>query len=287
MARSTYGFLFRPIWLFFHLIVVGGIVLMVNLGIWQLNRLDERKTFNRELTERAAAAPVSLETLLGRIEAGDLSIEEAEWQRVEATGVYLPDQIVEFNVSQGGRAGENVLAALVTSGAERADTPRTVIVNRGFIPLPTAVPELPAVESRITGFVRPSESRRRGQLTDAAPDGSLTEVRRIDLAQLAAHYGGDVAPVFIQLTASVPPIGDTDPQPVVLPDLDDGPHLSYAVQWFVFSAFVALGWVLAVRRSLRQRRRDLAQQDDSPTGMPTGDEIPTRSALTVDEPVGR
>ncbi len=39
------------------------------------------------------------------------------------------------------------------------------------------------------------------------------------------------------------------PEPPLLPELTEGPHLSYAVQWFIFSAAVAVGWVLAVRHS--------------------------------------
>ena len=39
-----------------------------------------------------------------------------------------------------------------------------------------------------------------------------------------------------------------------LPELTEGPHLSYAVQWFIFSAAVAVGWVLAVRKSVNARR---------------------------------
>ncbi len=39
--------------------------------------------------------------------------------------------------------------------------------------------------------------------------------------------------------------------PRELPELDEGPHLSYAVQWFTFTICVAIGWVLAVRHSAR------------------------------------
>ena len=44
-----------------------------------------------------------------------------------------------------------------------------------------------------------------------------------------------------------------EPQPIAEPELGEGPHLSYAVQWFLFSAIAAVGWFLAVRRSHRVR----------------------------------
>jgi cytochrome oxidase assembly protein ShyY1 len=54
-------------------------------------------------------------------------------------------------------------------------------------------------------------------------------------------------PVVVQLKTSAP--GD-DPSlaPIPLPELGDGPHLSYAVQWFLFAAVAAVGYVLLLRR---------------------------------------
>jgi cytochrome oxidase assembly protein ShyY1 len=117
----------------------------------------------------------------------------------------------------------------------------------------------------IVGFVRPSEVRDRGGLTDADTGEPLTEIRRIDIPRLAEQFPGSVAPVFVQLIASQPEIGPGDPSPVVLPELDNGPHLSYAIQWFIFSVCVVIGWVLAVRRSLAVRARARAAATaDSP-----------------------
>jgi cytochrome oxidase assembly protein ShyY1 len=243
-----YRFLFRPAWLVFHLIVLAGVVLMATLGIWQLQRLSDRKDFNRDVRERSQTEPMEFAALLDDLDAGGLDPTTAEWLPVTASGTYLPDQILEFNNSQGGRAGDNVLTPLIT------DQGTTVIVNRGFIPLGFDTPQAPQVGVKIVGFVRPSEVRDRGGLTDADDGEPLTEIRRIDIPRLAEQLPGDVAPVFIQLTRGVPEIQLGDPEPVVLPVLDNGPHLSYAIQWFVFSICVAIGWALAVRRSLSARR---------------------------------
>ena len=252
-----YRFLLRPVWLLFHAVVLVGIVLMVAAGFWQLNRLDERQDFNAQVRERSQQAPLELQAVLDEIEAGTLDPTTAEWLPVTTSGTYLPDQVVEFNNSQGGRAGDNVLTALVTDDrAPGATTDTTVIVNRGFIPLGIDVPAPPAVEVDVVGFVRPSEVRQRGELTDGDDGTPLTEIRRIDIPRLAAQFPGAVAPVFVQLTSSDPAIGPGDPSPVVLPELDNGPHLSYAIQWFIFAVCVAVGWVLAVRRSLAVRARE-------------------------------
>jgi cytochrome oxidase assembly protein ShyY1 len=244
-----YRFLLRPAWLLFHVVVVAGIVLMVTAGFWQLDRLDERKDFNSQVRERSQQEAVELTAVLDDLDAGTLDPSTAEWLPVAASGTYLPDQVLEFNNSQGGRAGDNVLTALLL------DDDTTVIVNRGFIPLGVDVPAAPAVEIEIVGYVRPSEVRDRGGLTDSDTGEPLTEIRRIDIPRLADQFPGTVAPVFVQLIGSDPEIGVGDPSPVVLPELDNGPHLSYAIQWFIFAICVAVGWVLAVRRSLAVRAR--------------------------------
>lgn len=240
-----YRFLFRPKWLLFHAIVVAGIVVMMFAGFWQLDRLSERKAFNERVIERSQAEPQPLRTVLSDIENGSLSTDDAEWLPVVVDGTYLPDQVLNFNKSQGGRAGDNVLTTAVTVDGD------TVIVNRGFIPLGIDLPPAPATAIEGRGYVRLSEARERGGVTDADDGEPLTEIRRVDLARLAQQLPGEVAPVYVQLIASDPPIAAGDPEPVVLPELSNGPHLSYAIQWFIFSLAVAVGWVLAVRRSLR------------------------------------
>ncbi len=190
-----YRFLLRPAWLLFHAVVLAGIVLMVAAGFWQLNRLDERQDFNAQVRERSQQAPLELQAVLDEIEAGTLDPSTAEWLPVTTSGTYLPDQVVEFNNSQGGRAGDNVLSALVTDdAAPGATTDTTVIVNRGFIPLGIDVPAPPAVEVDIVGFIRPSEVRQRGELTDGDDGTPLTEIRRIDIPRLAEQFPGDRGP---------------------------------------------------------------------------------------------
>ena len=59
-----YRFLFRPKWIAFHLLCLGAVFLMINLGLWQLRRLDARKEFNAEVIERSELPPVSIDELL-------------------------------------------------------------------------------------------------------------------------------------------------------------------------------------------------------------------------------
>jgi surfeit locus 1 family protein len=240
---GMYRFLLRPRWVGFHLLVVTGIVVMINLGFWQLRRLDERRDFNAVIEARYDEPPVPLDVLV----APDGSVDEAaEWRPVTASGSYLPDEtFFVVNRSQNGRAGRNVVVPL------ELDDGRILIVNRGFVPLQIdEVPDIPAVDVEILGRVRLSQERRLGQLSDPA-EGELVEVQRIDIDRLAAQLPGEVVPVYVDLVTSDPPERDDLPESVAPPYLGEGNHLSYAFQWFIFSACVAAGWVIVVRRSAR------------------------------------
>ena len=60
-------------------------------------------------------------------------------------------------------------------------------------------------------------------------------------------------PVYLDLLESSPAEAD-GMTPIAFPDLDGGPpHLSYTIQWFIFSIAVIVGWVLAVRKSVNER----------------------------------
>jgi cytochrome oxidase assembly protein ShyY1 len=252
-----YRFLFTPRWLAFHLLVIVGVVTMIALGMWQLRRLDERQAFNAAVVERSELAPVPLAELLA--EPG-FDPSDSEWRRVTLTGSWEADalgQVTVFNRSQNGLAGDNVLAPVSTTDGV------VVLVNRGFVPIGASAGDPPSGPVEILGTVRPSQTRTRGGLTDSTETGApITEIRRVDLDRLAPQYeqaaGTSVAPVYVDLIRSTPEVAATDPAPVPGPELTDGPHLSYAIQWFLFAGCVALGWVLAVRRSLARHRRDVA-----------------------------
>ena len=116
-------------------------------------------------------------------------------------------------------------------------------------------------------------------------DGPVEEVRRVEIDRIAAQLPGPVLPVYLDLIESDPPVGTADPIPVPAPELDEGPHLSYAVQWFIFSVCVVVGWALAVRTSTRNRRRKQAAEGDAVMGARheagAGDPMPADGGATA------
>ena len=218
-----------------------GIAVMTNLARWQYHRHQERQDFNATLTARFDETPRPLEEILG----SGMSLEEIEWLPAIATGTYLPEESLTIvNVSQFGQAGFDPVSPL------RLADDRLVIVNRGFLPLAANVPAPPEGEVTVIGRIRLSAERRTGAVTDPS-EGDLKEVQRIDIERLTPQLGGEVVPVYLELLTSEP-ADDPSISRIAEPEFTLGPHLSYTVQWIVFSLFVLVGWVFVLRRETRR-----------------------------------
>jgi cytochrome oxidase assembly protein ShyY1 len=273
-----YRFLLSPKWLGFHLLVLCGVIVMVNLSFWQLDRLEARREFNAAVIDRADLPAQDLDTLLGvtaslqNTSTSDPIFSDLEWRQAHSAGVYLPDyQVTVINRSQNGRAGANLVTPL------RLRDGRILIVNRGFVPLGVGLPDTPEGEVEVRGLLRVSQERRTGQLSDPT-NGTLTELQRLDIDRLSAQLPGPVIPMYLQLLSSVPAETPGIPEPVIRPDLSEGSHLSYAVQWLIFAIAVVVGWVLAVRRSLQHKRRTVTVPEDVIEDAATADQQSSTSA---------
>ncbi len=237
-----YAFLRRPKWIAFTLGVLVLAMVLVNLGLWQLRRLDERQERNAAVRERATRETVPIEQADG-----------GEWQNVQATGEYDADgQVLVRNRSLNGSPGYHVLTPLVLPTGEG------LVVNRGFIPLETSsdgpvVPEPPVGSVTVDGRVRASQTRGSFGPRDPA-EGTLTALARADIARLQQQTSYPLLPFYVELESSTPAEAGS-PTPIPLPHLDDGPHLSYAIQWFTFATLAVIGWVVVVRKSGRDHKQ--------------------------------
>jgi cytochrome oxidase assembly protein ShyY1 len=259
MAR--YRFALRPRWILSHLLVLLLVITMINLGFWQLRRLHERRTYNASVRENESQPAQPVEDVL---RAGDpVSVgHDLNFRRVSATGTYdLDNEIIVRARSLDETPGVWVLTPL------RLADGNGVIVLRGFLPSQGTlerVPddaEPPTGEVAITGLVQETQTRGAFGPTDPA-DGRLTTMARADVARIAKQMPYPILPAYVQLQTQQPP--QPGPQPRVLPEpvLDEGPHLSYAIQWFIFTTIAIVGYPLILRRKARDRERE---EDDLET----------------------
>ncbi|MBI4259940.1 MAG: SURF1 family protein [Actinobacteria bacterium] len=242
------------------------LVLFVRLGFWQLDRLEERRARNALILERSAAPVALVEEVVPELGA---SPGQASYRRVEARGTYDRDRgAVLIGRALDGRPGSHLLTPLVLEDG------RAVVVDRGWVPYdpeggspPEAAPPGGAVVLR--GLLLPPE----GDARLAAGRGGLGTLTRVDLDELGRRLPYPVLPAYLVLEEQDPAQEGAFPVPPPGPDLDEGPHLSYAVQWFLFAAVGAVTGGVLLRRDLRRRRGggDQPSATNSPTAVPSGE----------------
>jgi cytochrome oxidase assembly protein ShyY1 len=236
----------RRLWVRWALLIVFVAMIgtvFVSLGDWQLDRLRQRRERNAATIANEQAPVRPAEDVFTRT-ITDLD----QWQRVEARGTFDADHqfVVRYRDNGGDRGYEIVTPLRMSTG--------TLLVDRGFVRvsgtdrIPAAAPPPPTGEVVVIGHVRRNEQGRRKAVTPV--EGQL---RLINSNAIGATLPYPVLNGFVSALAVQPPQA-ADLQPVAIPELSEGPHFWYAVQWFMFTAFAAAGIVVFIRSDLRTRR---------------------------------
>jgi cytochrome oxidase assembly protein ShyY1 len=202
------------------------------LGEWQFHRLADRKESNQIVRRNEALPPAPVGDVLG---VGTPVSDQDEWRVVRATGTYAVDDtvIVRYR-TRDGQAGVDVVVPLVTSDGT------ALLVDRGWMATDNRgnegvdPPAPPAGEVDVTGYVRADGTGDSTQVDDGS-------VRAISSTAIGAAldrrlYGG-----FVELR-SEDPAPETGLEPVELPELNNGPHFFYGLQWWFFGVLAVFGF---------------------------------------------
>jgi cytochrome oxidase assembly protein ShyY1 len=242
--------LFSPRWILIHIGLCALTVLLVFLGFWQLQRLEDRRARNTEIELNTTREVVAADQSMGP--------STDEWRRVTLTGRYVPDSIISvINRSQDGVAGDNI------AGVFESENNGLFLVNRGFIPLAESKNALPNTPLTMIGYVRLTQTRGTLGAIDSSSQGTV-EFQRYDLARIRAALDlGINTNYYVQLIEESPSPKSEWPIPVPFPTIDEGPHFSYAMQWFFFAFVAVAGWTVVVVRKLREETSDPAPEQTS------------------------
>ena len=209
------GRLASPGWIASHLFALAMVVLMTNLGFWQLRRLDDRRLDNAQIISAMSQPPSDL---AAHLDSRGLPVSHTA---VAAQGVYLSEAEVRVaNRSSGGQPGFWLATPL------RLADGRAVAVVRGFVPrrnvtgLDDRSAAAPAGQATVVGLA--FESVPGGRIAQGDGNG-VPEISRMDLASFEQASGVDVVDVWIRLRNQSPPQPDGLPEPVPDPDLGEGP----------------------------------------------------------------
>ena len=219
------------------------------LAWWQFSRLEEARERVDRIERNWDAPPAELADILPSLDGFD---ESLTWHPVEVSGEYLVDeQLLVRGRPMDGLPGFEVLVPFLS------DDGGILVVDRGWVSVgeaqdsPDVVPAAPTGPVTILVRVKAGEPQIPGR---TAPDG---QVATIHLPTIAALVGGDVHTGAYGIIAAEDPAPAAAPAVPRKPALDEGPHLSYALQWIVFAimAFTALGWAVRQERRIRRGER--------------------------------
>ena len=213
----------------------------VRLGFWQLDRLHGRKDANRGIAAAEGRPPAPLSTLL----ASTPDPTVLRFRRATIAGRYDPahEVLLYGRNASTGEAGDHVLTPLVLPDGS------AIVVDRGWVPIESTVPlsgsdAAPAGQVRITGVLFPPDALS----TPVAGASPAVNVTKVDLGQLGGQVPYPLLPFYVLLQHQDPPQSGRLPEMPPLPPFTNGPHLSYAVQWFSFAAIAIVGYGVVLRR---------------------------------------
>lgn len=214
-------------------------VVFIRLGFWQLSRLNERRAVNAALASLAVAPAVPISQL-------PTDTANAHYRRVSVQGEYdYANEIVLTLRSRSGSPGVNIVTPLRVSQTDTA-----LLVVRGWVYSPNGMTvdltrwrEGPNLDG--SGFVETYPPPREGQnISPTHPNA----YRWLDRQELQRRFRYPLKPYYVVLT-SAPEDTTNDAVPrLTVPPMDEGPHRSYAIQWFSFAAISIIGTILFLRR---------------------------------------
>jgi surfeit locus 1 family protein len=204
------------------IVTIGALVVLVGLGLWQLERREEKHALLAEISHRMIAPAASIEGLL-------VDEAEAPFRHATAQGTFENAQESYVFAPRSDDTGTHLGYKVITP--LRLTASALVLVDRGWVP-----EEKRAPATRLKGQIDTPGSIR-GLLKPASTPGMFTPdpnlVEHIwyvhDIAAMAAAYGLKPAtPLYLEASTPVPggpvPISD-------MPEIPDN-HLQYAITWF-------------------------------------------------------
>ena len=231
------------------------VAVLCGLGVWQLQRREQKHALVAALTERLAGAPQPL-PLPAQWSA--LTPARDEFRRVAFTATLTsqPDAMVYSS----GSAIRADVPGPVTWAFLPAALPGggNVVVNAGFVQ--NTMQERAQEDRAVTALVTGNSVAMTGYIRFPEAAGALTPredvtkrlwFTRDHLAMARALGWNEVAPFYVDLEAPLPDSGIPKPGPLDVQLKDD--HLQYAITWFGLAGAVVIAfgaWVRGQRLTL-------------------------------------
>lgn len=232
-------------WLVWSALVVVFAVACSFLSNWQFNRRAEALAKIQSVATNFDQPPVALDDVAG---AGAFDAKN-EWRSVTLSGKFLIDHAVLVrNRPYNGSPGFLQLIPF------QLDTGKVVAVETGWLPTgddnhaPKLIPLPASAETQIVGRLRPSEPT----LNRDAPAKQLGTINVQALIEKEGLTGKVYKNFYVRLAS--PYSSSEFPKILPRPELDEGNHLSYALQWILFALMAVAALVWAIKQEAQARR---------------------------------
>jgi len=215
------------------------------LCVWQLSRLHERRVSNTHVAARLAEPPLAVDQVPSDTAA-------LRFRRVHLRGAFdYAREVVLVNRTRNGSPGVNIFTPLKIAGRDTA-----VLVNRGWVYAPDGIrvdltrwhegDSLDAI-----GYAEPPQAPGAGVVHVTSRANGY---RWLDIGAIRAATPYPIASFVVVLDDTA--ASTAHPPRVSPPPLDEGPHLSYAIQWFCFALIAVVGMIFFIRRARRSTADD-------------------------------
>jgi surfeit locus 1 family protein len=263
--------LFSRSWILATLLVIAAAIVMVRLGIWQLDRLEGRRAFNQQVLSMRAMAPLAIDPA-----TDPAGLEAMIYRMATASGEFdYANQVILGNQVYQNQIGVHLLTPLKIEGAAEM-----LLVDRGWVPFEDFQQgSLGAynLSGRVTvgGMLRASQERLGLQecLAESPAGEGTLQVWCVDLAAIEAQTGAALMPVYLHQNPD-PAAGGLPAREAVQIEITEGPHLGYAIQWFSFAGLLLIGYPIFVQRELAARERHARQKAEEATSQAAADPAP-------------
>lgn len=248
-GRVGWSFLRSPRWAGYSAMLLIFAIACVLLGNWQFDRRAEARAEIARIDANYGGDPVPLAEELPDRAAFD---EDAQkWRTVAVEGEYFGEPYLARNRPGPQGVGSNLIQPLRTADGG------VFFVDRGWVPVDGGaaergeidradLPPAPAGPVQVVARLRASEPAIPGR---TAAGSTVASIELPELARLTGTEGEAYTGAYGMLV-SEDPAAEHGVLPAK-PERDEGPHLSYALQWYVFILIAGIGVAYAARREYR------------------------------------
>lgn len=204
---------------------------LIGLGLWQLDRAEEKREIERDVQKATEKDPLLISANL------QADLRNEVYRHAETKGRYNSSkQYLWDNKTEQGRPGYHVITPFEIEGSEQV-----IMVNRGWVPMLGRRDELPEIGvtealTRVHGVIKnPSNNIQLANTEDQKGLPYPHVVQAFEPVLIAAELKRPVLPVMLELSpnASHGYVRNWQPYYGKI-----GKHLGYAAQWFIMALIV-------------------------------------------------